>query len=134
MRIPRGLLTLLVSGLWCVHFIATDRLVSSGKDGVVRLWDAATGESVSKLEGHTGLVRALALSPDGSTLASVSRDGNLFLWNFADGKVVAKVEEGVLGFQCVVFVDGGKRLATGGIDRMVRVWDVAELRTKHKVD
>ena len=94
---------------------------------MIRVWDAETGESRRKLDGHSGLVRSLVLSPDGKTLASASRDGNLFLWNYADGKLVAKVDEGTLGFQCVVFVDGGKRLATGGIDRMVRIWDVAAL-------
>lgn len=77
-----------------VHFVGQDRLVSSGKDGAIRVWDAPTGADKRRLEGHAGLVCSLALSPDGKTLASVSRDGQLVLWGFVEGKAQAKIDEG----------------------------------------
>ena len=41
-----------------------ERLASGGGDGVVRLWDVATGQPLSTLTGHTGHVFSVAFSPD----------------------------------------------------------------------
>ena len=87
---------------------------------MIRLWDVAAAKLRSRLEGHEGLVRSLALSrPMAKLLASSGRDGALNIWELASGKVVATMQEGVLGFQAVVFTLDGKSLATGGIDRNV---------------
>ena len=49
------------------------RMASGHGDGVVRIWNMATGENVRVLHGHTGWVYDLAFSPDGRFLASCSR-------------------------------------------------------------
>ena len=41
----------------------------------VRIWDPHTGQTRHTLTGHTGGVRALAVAPDGTWLASASSDG-----------------------------------------------------------
>jgi WD40 repeat protein len=47
-------------------------LDSQMADHSVRLWDVKTGEQKHLLRGHAAPVRAVAVSPDGSTLASVA--------------------------------------------------------------
>ena len=47
----------------------------------MRLWDAATGEELVRLPGHTSYVYSLAFSPDGQTLASGSGDATVRLWD-----------------------------------------------------
>jgi WD40 repeat protein len=47
----------------------------------VRLWDAATGEELVRLPGHSDYVFSLAFSPDGHTLVSSSGDTTLRLWD-----------------------------------------------------
>src|SRR5262249_20657215 len=102
-------------------------LLSSGRDGVIRAWDVERGKPRQSLRGHKGLVRSLALSPDGKLLCSAGRDGTLLLWDWPAGKVRARMDEGVPGFLVGALSPDGKTLATGGIDRSVTLWDVAAL-------
>jgi WD40 repeat protein len=57
------------------------RLVTASSDGTVRQWDAATGEALVWLPGHSDYVYSLAFSPDGTTLVSSSGDTTLRLWD-----------------------------------------------------
>jgi WD40 repeat protein len=47
---------------------------------VVRVWDAATGETTCSYDGHPGNIRALAWSPDGRSIASGSFDRTTQVW------------------------------------------------------
>jgi prepilin-type N-terminal cleavage/methylation domain-containing protein len=105
-------------------------LVSSSRDSTIRLWNIADRTLQKTLEGHQGVVRSLALSPDGKLLASCGREGFLILRDFNSGNVLAKKSEGVLGFQCVAFSRDGKLLASGGIDCNITLWAVTDLVAK----
>jgi RNA polymerase sigma factor (sigma-70 family) len=52
----------------------------------VCLWDAATGRELRRFVGHAGVIEALAISPDGKTLATGARDGTVRLWEAATGR------------------------------------------------
>ena len=63
-----------------------NKLASCGKEPVIRLWDAKSGEPLGTLEGHTAQVESIALSPRGDLLASASADKTAVLWNLARRK------------------------------------------------
>ena len=50
------------------------KLVSSGYNGAVQVWDVATGECEQTLQGHTEVVFSAVFSPDGTKVISASRD------------------------------------------------------------
>jgi WD40 repeat protein/serine/threonine protein kinase len=57
---------------------------SSGfEDPTIRIWDAATGRLLVRLNGHTEWVCALAFSPDGRRLISAAGDQSIRIWDTA---------------------------------------------------
>src|SRR5438874_13346694 len=73
-----------------VHSVAVSpdgkQLATAGFDGVVKLWEIASGKNTQTLTGHTGPVYCVAYRPDGKALASSSLDKTIRRWNLADGK------------------------------------------------
>src|SRR5205823_12490256 len=49
-------------------------IVSAGIDGAVIVWDAASGRQLRRLEGSRERAHALAVAPDGKTVAAGGRD------------------------------------------------------------
>jgi WD40 repeat protein len=71
-------------------------------------------------------VTALALSPDGTLLASASQDDRIRIWNAATDQLKFTLS-GLPGALVtgVAFTGDGKRLASVARDSVVRLWDVA---------
>src|SRR5947208_87950 len=89
-------------------------LASSGNDGLVRLWDAATGKEIRRFEGHKGNVDGLAFSPDGKTLLSSGGDGTVRLWDVATGKERLQLHGHNGMVNAAAFAPDGKTVATKG--------------------
>jgi WD40 repeat protein len=71
-------------------------LVSAGQDGTIRVWEAATGKKVRRLQGHkAGDHISVALSPNGKTLASVGFiEPTIRLWDVTTGKQIGTMGDG----------------------------------------
>jgi WD40 repeat protein len=55
-------------------------LATADEDGVIRIWDLDSGDTVGILDEHAAAVYALAWRPDGRQLASASSDGTIRIW------------------------------------------------------
>ena len=75
--------------------------------------------------GHTGLVRAVAFSPDGKSIVSGSWDDTIRVWEVASGSAVSVLARHTSDVNAVAFSPDGKILASASDDRTVRVWDAA---------
>jgi hypothetical protein len=103
-------------------------LIATGSwDHSAKLWDAATGRPVRKLDGgHTGFVNALAFSPDGAELATAGDDGVVRFWSVDSGELAERRLAGHSGrVLAVVYSRDGRRLLTVASDKTARLWDSA---------
>jgi WD40 repeat protein len=77
-----------------------------------------------ELKGHKGAVWAVAVSPDGSTIATGSWDQTVKLWDAATGRERATFKWPVGRVYSLAFAPDGLRLAAGGDTGAVVVWDM----------
>ncbi|HWE01010.1 MAG TPA: c-type cytochrome domain-containing protein [Tepidisphaeraceae bacterium] len=96
-------------------------LATAGEDGVVRLWESATGKSDGELTGNDSPTVGLCFSPDGAKVAGVSKDKAIHVWDVASRKPFGHVES-PNEIRCVAFVAAGKQVAVGGADGLIRLW------------
>jgi len=94
-------------------------------EGEVKQWSAADWSLTRTLTGHRDMIYALALSPDGTTLATGSYDQKIKLWNVADGKERGTLSGHNGAVYGLAFRPDGKILASASADRTVKLWDLA---------
>jgi len=97
-------------------------VVSGGWDKKVKVWNLNNCKLRSSLEGHTGCVNTVAVSPDGSLCASGGRDGVAKLWELSDGKLVFDLQAGVTINQ--MCFSPTRYWLCAATENGIKIWDV----------
>jgi WD40 repeat protein len=114
-------------------------IASVGHDGVLNLWDVATGKNKARRK-LAKWIPAGAISPDGKRVATRMyvhetikgkdevTDDSVRVWDTATGKELAalKVHNDIETGCCLAFSPDGKRLATVDEDNAIKLWDVTK--------
>ena len=115
----------------CVR-LAGNTVISGGYDNRLIWWDLENSRVVRTIDAHTRQLRQLAVSPDGTKLASVADDMVCKLWNTANGERIRELrgheERTPTHFgsmlYCCAFSPDGTKLATGDRVGRVCIWNV----------
>ncbi|MFY9345916.1 MAG: protein kinase [Planctomycetota bacterium] len=94
--------------------------------GPVRVFDPQTMETIALLSGHTGGLRSIVFSPDGTLLVSTSGDQSARVWDLTTKPPSCRVLQHPLQVDRAVFSPDQRLLATVCLDRMIRVFTTAE--------
>ncbi len=77
------------------------------------VWDLAAGRQVAAAKGHSRGIQAVAISPDGRTVATGASDSMVRLWSLPDGAPIAVLEGHAGTVARVLFTPDGRTLVTG---------------------
>ncbi len=100
------------------------RLLTLSRD-TARVWDAASGAEVTRIDGPSDSVAGAALSPDGRRVVTASYDLTARLWDVASGAETGTLEGHSAAVSAASFSPDGKRVVTASDDATARIWDVA---------
>ena len=107
-------------------FAPDGQLVATGSSdragGYLRLWDAASGQRVRRLEGHTDAVTSVAFSRDGKRLLTGSYDATARLWNVATGELIRTFAGHDWWVWSAAFSPDERRIVTASHDGSAIVW------------
>jgi cytochrome c len=101
------------SGLMCAVFTA-----------ILLLFGAPL--TLADMLGHGGMVRALAVAPDGKHILTGSFDYSARVWDFEEQKSTAVLEEHFGPVNAVAFMPDGTRAVTASDDGTLILWDIAK--------
>jgi hypothetical protein len=110
------------------------RVATASNDGTARLWNAATGKSLTTLRGHGGPVNAVAFSPDSARVLTASDDMTARLWDARSGAAQVALAGHRSRIYAAIFVADGAQVVTlsgkspedespGEDERTLRLWD-----------
>ena len=121
---------LLFTSMW-EAFQGKDVLASVSDDKTIRLWNRATGELLTTLQGYSGNITALAThrftgiwpskKEAEELLIAASDDGNIYIWNL----ITRKISNILCGSSAVrALAMSTELLISGGDDKIVRIWNL----------
>jgi WD40 repeat protein len=99
-----------------------------GPRPAIRAWDVTAGKPLYAFDGHTDDTYGLALSPDGTRVATASYDKSIRVWDAGTGEQDFTFFGYDAQASSVAWSADGKYLVTGDGDNAVRVWSVDEGR------
>jgi WD40 repeat protein len=100
--------------------------VSDGAYGQLKIWQLDGPRESVEVNAHRDRVTGLAISWDGTMVATSSADATIKIWDIRtrDVKLIKTLRNDRIGVGSVVFSRDGKKLATGGFNKTVTLWDL----------
>jgi WD40 repeat protein len=113
------------TGAACVAFAPDGATLAVGQqDGLITLWNVATGRKSSILGGHDDFVASLAFAADGATVASSGGDRSVRIWDLATGMERFAIKSHTSTYIALTFSPDGRRLVVGDqVSPVVRLWN-----------
>ncbi len=115
-----------------IAFLPDGKSLIAGGWNSLKIWDIASGQEVKAIGDRLPGVNKLALSSDGTLVATGATNGGLRLWEVATGRELHTLSGHTGSINSLAFSPDGKLLASASNDVTVKVWDVAsgvELQT-----
>ncbi|HEY3391627.1 MAG TPA: WD40 repeat domain-containing protein, partial [Lacipirellulaceae bacterium] len=107
-------------------------LAAAGSDGLVRVFDVATGAERLKINSHADWVTDICYSPDGKYIATASRDKTAKVFDADSGSLLATHSEHGAPVRAIAFAPDSKSVFSAGGSR-IRVWNVEDSKLSGEI-
>ena len=97
-------------------------------EGSVQVIDARTRQVVRTLAGHKIKVSHVAISKDGSLVATASQDNTAMIWRRSGGAPLTILRGHIFPLELVALSPDNRFAVTASRDETARLWDVASGR------
>ena len=103
-----------------------NQAVAGGHEGKLTWWSDldTTPKVVRAIPAHKGYLRAVAVSPDGTLVATGGNDNLVRVWSAADGSLVKELPGHDRHVYNVAFHPSGKFLVSGDLVGVLKQWEV----------
>lgn len=112
---------------WAAYSPDGSKVVTAGRDGITRVWDAGTAGLLKELRIQSDFekksVNHSIFSPDGQLILTGGADGIPRIWDLQSGAVVRKFEGLETYINTVAYSPDGKLIGAASGDGTGRVWD-----------
>ncbi|MDZ7950492.1 NB-ARC domain-containing protein [Nostoc sp. DedQUE09] len=123
-NLTKSVFTQTNAGILSAAFSGDGKLLATGTDNEICLWQVADSQQLLYYRGHTGWVVSVAFSLDGQILASGSNDHTIKLWDIQTGQCLKTLRGHSSWVQCVAFNPDGQILASGSNDHTIKLWNI----------
>ena len=97
-------------------------LYSAGLDGIICVWDVATGTQKATYNQHQLSIFGISLEPNGDRLVSTSdQEGRLLIWDMVNQQIIGTFRVGQGIPTGIRYSNDGKVLAASGFNGMLRL-------------
>jgi WD40 repeat protein len=112
-------------------FSPDGNVLATAQNGVIRLWDIATGKRLDPFEGHEEAVTCIAFARHGQRLVVPLAGGALGVWDVATGGRLRRLRDEGTVERLIALSPNEKLLASANEDN-VSVWELATGRLVHR--
>ena len=125
--VPQLIATPLAQGCSNIFFVSSRHIFTQPPIDVntLEVRDVSTGNVLSILRGHQSRVVAMALAPDGRTVATASWDSTVRIWGLPGGDERQVFRAQRQGVYSLALSPDGRTLAAAGADGTVTLWHLA---------
>lgn len=99
------------------------RIITGGKDGTARIWDAENGQELMILSGHEGMLNHAAWNPSGTQIVTASNDATARIWDGETGQELFTLSGHIDPISHAVWNSTGTTIITSSLDFTTRLWD-----------
>ncbi|WP_420640887.1 hypothetical protein [Candidatus Leptofilum sp.] len=126
--------------VFSASYITNEKIASTSMIDPIWLWERSSPEvAPSRIVGFSEefpslneSIHILAVSPDGTMIASDSSENEVLIWDALDpGSAPSYLENPLGNTSSLAFSPGSNYLAAGTVDGSILIWDVNESANKH---
>jgi WD40 repeat protein len=120
------------SGVNCLAFTPDSKVLATGSDKTIKLWDLQTGSNIRTLFAHDSSINALLFTGRTERLISAAADKTVKLWDWRTGEELKSIAFRSGSVDTLAISPDDQTLALGTSEGRIELWDAGngdELRT-----